>query len=298
MNQGGAVVTRMSGEGNPRDIKVLMYHRVVDSVEEHMSQSDLCIHTEALRQHLALLERWGFTAITFEDFRLFQKGEMNLPKKPVIITFDDGYVDTYELAFPLLQEFGMKAVIFVLGDRQITTNTWDKLPAVHGERLMNDEQVIELHTEGFEIGSHTMTHAKLPLLPHDQAWDEISRSRMRLEILLNAPVQTFAFPYGFVSEDVKKMLQDAGYTIGCATHSGPAAFGTDLFEIRRILMPPNTDIVGLALRLLAPYEYYAWMRSQMKKMLLGKHYNPCDDDLNNSGYVRRLIRRRRTDGRA
>jgi len=296
MNRGGAEFSRMTGEGNPRDIKVLMYHRVVDSVEEHMAQSDLCIHTDAMRQHFVLLERWGFTAITFEDFRLFQKGELNLPKKPVIITFDDGYVDTYELAFPLLQEFGMKAVVFVLGDRQIRSNTWDKLPAVHGEHLMTDEQVIELHSEGFEIGSHTMTHAKLPLLSHDEAWDEISRSRMRLEILLNAPVQTFAFPYGYLNDQLKQMLRDAGYTIGCATHTGPPAFGNDLFEIRRILMPPDTDYLGLAMRLLAPYEYYAWMRSQLKHVILGKDFNPCDDDVQQSSILRRFLRQKRTDG--
>jgi len=296
MNRGGVEFANMTGEGNPRDIKVLMYHRVVDSVEEHMAQSDLCIHTDAMRQHFVLLERWGFTAITFEDFRLFQKGEMNLPKKPVIITFDDGYVDTYELAFPLLQEFGMKAVVFVLGDRQIRSNTWDKLPAVHGEHLMTDEQVIELHSEGFEIGSHTMTHAKLPLLSHDEAWDEISRSRMRLEILLNAPVQTFAFPYGYLNDQLKQMLRDAGYTIGCGTHTGPPAFGTDLFEIRRILMPPDTDYVGLAMRLLAPYEYYAWMRSQLKHFILGKDFNPCDDDVQQSSILRRILRQKRADG--
>ena len=230
------------------------------------------------RYHLTLLERWGFTAITFDDYRLYQSGELNLPKKPVIITFDDGYVDTYEAAFPLLQEFGMKAVVFALGDRTIKANTWDTHSSIPVGPLMNDEQIIELHSAGFEIGSHTMTHAKLPLLSHEHAWDEISRSRMRLEILLNAPVRTFAFPYGFVNEETKKMLPDAGYSIGCATHSGPPVFDSDLFEVRRTLMPASADVVKIGLRMLTPFEYYSWARWKAKTAITGKDFIPCDDE--------------------
>ena len=95
-------------------VKVLMYHRVVEDKaisDAHWS----CVYVEDFRRQLELLDRWGFTAITFEDYRLFQSGELNLPKKPVILTFDDGYLDTYTVVFPVLQEYGVKAVVFVLG---------------------------------------------------------------------------------------------------------------------------------------------------------------------------------------
>src|ERR1043165_973668 len=93
-------------QGNPRLIKVLMYHRITDSVE--LARSNwTCVHVDDFRRQLMLLNKWGFSAITFEDYRLFCKGEIALPKRPVIITFDDGYLDTSALAFPILQEFGM-----------------------------------------------------------------------------------------------------------------------------------------------------------------------------------------------
>lgn len=261
--------SKQHGEGNPQKIKVLMYHRVVDTVSLSIGYPEMCIHINDFRQHLSLLERWGFTAITFNDYRLFQAGEINLPKKPVIITFDDGYEDNYECAFPVLQEFGMKAVFFVLGDRQVKANTWDKYSSIPIGPLMPEEHILELHRSGFEIGSHSMTHPELSHLPREKAWDEISRSRQLLEILLNAPIQTFAFPYGLANSTTKKMVEDAGYTLGCATYSGPPIFGSDLFEIRRTLMPGNLDTIGLGLRLLMPYEYFSWIKWKIKMLLTG-----------------------------
>ena len=196
-------------EGNPNKIKVLMYHRIVDAVSLSYSYPKMCIHIEEFRRHLSLLERWGFSSITFDDYRLFKAGEINLPKKPVIITFDDGYVDTYELAFPALKEYGMKAVVFVVGDRSLATSVWDEAYGLPTAQLMPEQQILELHRYGFEIGSHSMTHAQLPHIAREKAWEEISRSRMLLEILLNAPVRTFAFPYGLASPTTKKMLEDA-----------------------------------------------------------------------------------------
>lgn len=254
-------------EGNPHKIKVLMYHRIVGTESLSYSYPQLCTHANEFRNHLSILERLGFTPITFEDYRLFQEGALNLPKKPIIITFDDGYLDTYENAFPLLQEFGMKAVIFVLGDRQIKENTWDKPSGLPLAPLVNEQQILEMHSAGIEIGSHSMTHAKLPSLPRDQAWDEVSRSRMLLEILLNAPVRTFAFPYGLVDNTTKTMLSDAGYTIGCATYTGPPTFDEDSFEIRRIFLPAGMDTINFALRLITPYGYYAWLKWKIKLWL-------------------------------
>jgi peptidoglycan/xylan/chitin deacetylase (PgdA/CDA1 family) len=261
-------------EGNPYKIKVLMYHRIVSTESLSYSYPQLCTHTNEFRNHLSLLERLGFTAITFKDYRLFQEGALSLPKKPVIITFDDGYVDTYENAFPLLREFGMNAVVFILGDRQIKENIWDKSSGLPLAPLVDEQQILEMHDGGWEIGSHSMTHAKLPSLPRDQAWDEISRSRMLLEILLNSPVKTFAFPYGLVDNTTKKMVSDAGYTIGCATYSGPPAFDEDSFEIRRIFLPGGMDTIQFSLRLLTPYEYYAWIKWKIKHLIFSRKSSP------------------------
>ncbi len=82
----------MSGsfDRTTRKVKVLLYHRIVDN--ERMSRDWWsCVHVKRFRRHLELLDRWGFTTVTLNDIRLSQEGELNLPAKPVIITFDDGY---------------------------------------------------------------------------------------------------------------------------------------------------------------------------------------------------------------
>jgi len=263
-------------EGNPSKIKVLMYHRVVDSVGLSEEYPEMCIHVDKFRRHLSLLDRWGVTAITFNDYRLFLAGEINLPKRPVVLSFDDGYEDNFQNAFPALQDHGMKAVFFVLGDRQIKANTWDADSSMPLGPLMTEEQILELHRAGFEIGSHSLSHPELSHLQRETAWEEISRSRQLLEILLNAEVGTFAFPYGLANSTTKKMVIDAGYSLGCATYSGPPLFGTDPFEIRRTLITGDTDAFGLALRVLTPYEYYSWARWKAKKVLTG-YRSPADE---------------------
>jgi peptidoglycan/xylan/chitin deacetylase (PgdA/CDA1 family) len=253
-------------EGNPHAIKVLMYHRIVD--DERLSRASwTCVHLREFRRQLHLLDRWGFTPITFEDYRLFINNELNLPRKPIIITFDDGYLDTYKFAFPLMKEFGMKGVIFVLGDRNIKTNSWDKSHGIHAAPLMEGYQIVEMHAAGFEIGAHSMSHAKLPLLPKDKAWEEISRSRIVLEILLNASVRTFSYPYGLLNKMAEKMVANAGFTLACSVYTGPAAFGVEPYQIRRIAIRSSTGPLAFGTIVQTPYQYYEWLRWKVRNAI-------------------------------
>jgi peptidoglycan/xylan/chitin deacetylase (PgdA/CDA1 family) len=259
---------RVNDEGSPRVIKVLMYHRIVDT--EQLSRTHwTCVHTQEFRRHLQLLDHWGFTAITFDDYRLYLAGELNLPRKPVILTFDDGYLDVYKNAFPILKEFGMKAVVFVLGNREIKKNFWDEPLGLPTASLMGEQEILELHAAGFEIGSHTMNHAALTMLSEEEAWEEISRSRMVLEILVNSSVRTFCYPYGNVNGSIKKMVEDAGYTVACSVYTGPATFGIEPFETRRITIPGALGTIGFGIRLSAPYLHYNWVRWKVKCALIG-----------------------------
>jgi peptidoglycan/xylan/chitin deacetylase (PgdA/CDA1 family) len=250
------------------DIKVLMYHRVTDDPCIAPLAMDWCVRTSAFRKQLELLDRLGFTSITFNDYRLHLAGELNLPKKPVILSFDDGYEDTFEIAFPLMEEFGMKGVVFVLGDRTISHNMWDLPDGLAKIRLMSDKQILEMHTAGHEIGSHSMSHARLTQLPRSSAWDEISRSRMLLEMLLNAPIKTFAYPYGLVNQTLKNMVADAGYSLACSTYTGPGKFGVDPFELRRMTVTGSVNSIGFSFRMLTPYTRYEWLKRKVKNLLV------------------------------
>ncbi|MDE3056852.1 MAG: polysaccharide deacetylase family protein [Bacteroidota bacterium] len=253
-----------------RSIKILVYHRIVRGRGKE-NFCKFCLSEDEFRRHLEWLDRWGFTPITFEDYRIASEKQLELPHKPIILTFDDGYLDTYQVAFPLLKEFGMKAVIFVLGDRTIKNNVWDAHLNLLQSSLLEDSHILEMHEAGMEIGAHSMTHLKLTDVKEERAWEEISRARMLLEILLNAPVLSFSYPYGLVNETVKHMVASAGFTHACSVWTGPAVFGKDAYELRRIPILNSTTTSKLAVRVSSLFQYYSWMRWTAGKILRRKH---------------------------
>ncbi len=255
--------------GSPEKIKILAYHRIVKDDIVHPQYRAFATNVDVFRNHLRMLDRNGFTTITLLDYHLFLKGELNLPKKPIIITFDDGYEDTHRVAFPVLREYSMKAVVFVVADPKIRFNYWDKCEGHPPAQLMTHEQILDLHAAGFEIGSHSLTHPRLTEIGRDEAWDEISRSRICLEILLNAPVHSFAYPYGLLNGELKELVCQAGYAFGCGIYTGPARFGADPYNFRRIEPTSGSGSFPFWARISLPYEKVAWTRWQLKRLLTG-----------------------------
>ena len=244
-------------KGLTQNLKVLLYHRIVADDSQNRG-SEICLPQSTFRRHLEYLDRLGFTTITFEDYNLCMKGELNFPKKPIILSFDDGYADTFEQAFPLIQEFGMRGVVFVLGDRTIRVNWWDRDLAVPTP-LLQDHQILELHEAGWEIGSHALTHKPLLHLSKEEMWEEVSRSRMNLEIMLNRPVVSFAYPFGQVTPVIKQIVKDGGYIFGCAAWTGPRFIEEDPLEVRRVTVNERIGLPGFLFQVLGPYTTYRWL---------------------------------------
>src|SRR6056297_629643 len=101
-----------------KNIKVFMYHRVVN-IDTGKVQDWRAVSAQNFRRQLKILDWLNFTPITFEDFQLYLEDKLSLPKNPIILTFDDGHLDTYEIAMPILKEFDMRAVIYVIGNRNM-----------------------------------------------------------------------------------------------------------------------------------------------------------------------------------
>ena len=245
------------------DIKVLMYHQVVAEPVPPGAGSWQCVPAERFRKQIKWLDSRGYTTISFSDYRLFLDENLHLPKKPIILTFDDGFQNVHANALPIMKEFGMKGVVFVLGDRKIRFNNWEEPDAGERSPLLTDRQILELHDADFEVGAHSMSHARLTELPRDKVMEEISRSRIMLEILLNAPILTFAYPYGLLDNNVKQMVRHAGYRFACGVYTGPGSFGLDPFDIRRITITADLSMAGFTARIVTPYPQLEWMRWRM-----------------------------------
>jgi len=221
-------------------IPVVMYHRVVATAAEG-GKHGIWVTRERFDAQLTSLERRGFTSVTFRDVSAHLDGRRALPRRPILLTFDDGYADNHGLAFPLLKRHGMTAVVFLVGDSGIRSNAWDAGEGEPPVPLLDDAQVTEMSAAGVEFGSHTATHTRLTSLSPERLAAELEGSRRSLEARLGVRVLSLCYPYGAVSPAVKEATAAAGYRFGVASDSGPARFGDDLFEIRRAQVFPRTD---------------------------------------------------------
>ena len=249
-------------------LKILVYHQIVSGDSYH-GDYPWAVTVSQLRRHLELLREWGFKTISFKDYSAYTGGATVLPNRCVILTFDDGYEEMYQNALTLLMEFGAKATFFVLGDRSLGINNWDHKRGFDRMNLIEDHKLIEMHNAGYEVGSHSMTHPVLTEVSTELAEKEIRDSKSLLENLVQEEVTTFAYPHGATNDFVKKIVEAAGYSYGCGVYSGPPKFGGDMYDIRRIPMTRRTNAIEFALKMMTPYEHYAWLRWEAGKRLRG-----------------------------
>ncbi len=237
------------------EIPVLMYHRVTDGVPAG-TKHGIFVTTAEFERQLSFLKRNGYTTLTFYDLseilaRLSSNPRRDVggsarrgrfPARPVVLTLDDGYEDNYTNAFPILQKYSMKAVVFLLGDRSMATNSWDVQDGEPETKLLNDEQIRMMMEYGIEFGSHSMDHRKLTELSVEEIQNEVTASKLLLEKRLGKKVISFAYPYGAVNDRVKECVFRTGYEFGIATDSGPRNFLSDLYRIRRTQIFPGAGL--------------------------------------------------------
>ena len=225
---------------HPQHTPILMYHKVLLAPE--ITKHKIFVTQQQFEQHMKFLAKRGFTPITFKEYFAFRDGKKNLqqfPKKPIILTFDDAYINNLDNALPILQKYNFKAVLYALGDLQIQNNHWDVKHGEPAHQLMSPEQLKIMFQAGIEIGAHSMTHANLVKLDETSCWQEIIESKHNLENLLGEPVISFAYPYGSYNETVKQLTERAGFRCAVATDRGGLYLEDDLFAIFRVNIMPR-----------------------------------------------------------
>ncbi len=247
-------------------MKIFMYHRIVDN-REKADRHRFCVHKEDFELQLKLLDWLDMTPITFQDYSLYRAGRLTLPKYPVIITFDDGYLDTYRHAVPLLNKYGMNATFFIVGNRELQSNVWDQNNGEEAVPIINDRQIRSLLGQGHEIGAHSMNHYNLVGIKPEKAWEEISFSKTVLQNVTSKEINTFAYPYGFHNKSVRNMVEKAGYDYGCGVQSDPFSFESKPYNIKRIEIHNRVNSIGFLQRLSGHFDYYDWLKWKSKKVM-------------------------------
>ena len=185
---------KVTVQEDPRTVMVLNYHKVVD---EHMS---LSVPLADFEQHMKWLKEYGYTSITPEELYEFIVNGSELPEKPVLITFDDGYKDNYTNAYPIMKKYGFKGTIFVVTG----------FLGVYGN-YMTWEQAKELADNGFSIESHTYSHKSMTEASDEEISKELTKSRDTIKNKLGIDADFMAYPTGTYNLHIAELVQKAGY---------------------------------------------------------------------------------------
>lgn len=239
------LLSRLTGPG--RGVRViLMYHSVGVNALNSVRRTDYEAQMEML------VERFT-TARVSDLFRASPRDADNV----VCVTFDDGYLDNYEVALPVLEQLGIKATFFVA-----TGFLNGRMPTSVGEvPMMTSDHVRELANLGHEIGAHTKSHLRLTTIPLEAARREVAMSKEYLESLLGREVVSFAYPRGAFDEQVKTLVDSLGFRVAVTTREGLVGSDPDWLALPRVWISRTLSAGAFKAKTSPAVEWYARFRA-------------------------------------
>lgn len=235
---GGEAGERLAGYPEPlsqgfEGVPILMYHKV--NPDPGTGGYGLRVHPRNFEKQMSYLLKSGFTAISLTDLADHYEKGSPLPPRPVVITLDDGYMDNYTYAYPILKKHGMTATVFVVAGTVGGINEFDYNEGRQPKNKMADwTQLKEMAGGGITIGSHTVRHPHLGDINPEEVKTEIVDSKMILEKELNRPVEVFCYPYGSYNETTAALVKESGFRAAVTTSQGLGRFDREPFELKRI----------------------------------------------------------------
>jgi glycosyltransferase involved in cell wall biosynthesis/peptidoglycan/xylan/chitin deacetylase (PgdA/CDA1 family) len=225
---------------------ILMYHAVGAKSEP---ASRWVIPAARLRRQLAWLRLRRRPIISLGEYAQLRSEHRLPPARSVILTFDDGYADTADIAQPLLGRSRAPATLFVVTGAVGTANRWDAEGPLSGRPLLDWDGIRALRDGGFEIGSHTVTHPDLAAVPQADAEREIGESQAALGRELGGGTLHFSYPFGRRNPEVMRMVSDAGYATAVGITPGPNGQAVPSCELRRLEVWGTRSLVRFAVDL-------------------------------------------------
>ena len=224
-------------------VPVLNYHQVND--EKH---SALTLHVDQFREQMEYLHNQGYNTITLAQLYDYLENGTELPNKPIVITFDDGYVDNYKNVLPILKEYNMKATLFMISD------------AANTPGFVSTEQMHQMEAGGFDIQGHTNHHKILTKIAPTELPDALLGGKTSLEGILGEPIEYLAYPGGFNDMLIQYVTKQSGYKMAFTVQPGTVQPGDNLYALNRLaIFQGDTPYLSFWLRLhCAPFIHYTW----------------------------------------
>lgn len=218
-------------------VPILMYH-VISKAPAGVANAELWVDKDVFADEMRALHAAGYTAVTLQQAWDGWKHGGPLPRKPIVLTFDDGYLSHYTHAKPVLNKLGWPGVLY-LTTRNI------------GPDGLTQRQIRSLIKAGWEIDSHTQTHPDLTTLDDATLARELEASRRELQKRFDVPVNFFAYPAGRYDARVQAATKAAGYTSATTVEEGIATRRDHPFAVRRVRVNASDTADSLLARLRA-----------------------------------------------
>ncbi len=221
-------------------VPILLYHQIQDD-----GNSRYILPVSDFRAQIKALAEAGYHTISMSRLAEVIRSGGQMPEKPIVLTFDDGYLDTYENAYPILKEFGFQGVVYVITGTVGTEKSYGYMQA---------EELQALVEAGWEIGSHSISHTDLKTSRLGMG-TEIQKSKDDLEALLKTPIRTFSYPYGLANPWIEDRVKEYGYDFAVGlgtfiTHSPKTLYylsrrevvrGASLADFKALLEENNSE---------------------------------------------------------
>jgi peptidoglycan/xylan/chitin deacetylase (PgdA/CDA1 family) len=207
-------------------VPILMYHYVDDEPPPAGPYADnLTVRTKDFIAEMDYLVKGGYSTVSLADVYKAMAGEKELPAKPVVLTFDDGGVDNYQVAFPILEQRGLSGTFFVITG------------SVGKEGQRDWDQLTEMAAKGMSIQSHTVSHPDLRGVSASRLRSELVDSREAIAEAIGEPSYVLCYPSGAYDATVIEAARASGYLMAVTTDQGREGDPTAVFEMKRRRVP-------------------------------------------------------------
>jgi peptidoglycan/xylan/chitin deacetylase (PgdA/CDA1 family) len=224
-------------------VPILMYH----NIDEHYKESRLSVSPQSFSGQMEFLKRHNYNIVSLERLTQLVESKRPIPYKTVAITFDDGYLNNYTEAFPILKRYNIPATIFVVVDKVGRQGhaDWPKLT--------------EMSKNNISIGSHTLSECFLPdIKDGTRLRREIFASRQEIKKRLPEEGDFFAYCSGGFNKEIRGLVIDAGYKGACATNPGRNYPNNDTYALKRLRISNTSD--NLFVFWIETSGFYTWIK--------------------------------------
>lgn len=208
-------------------LPVLTFH-ALDDVESVISFAP-----GLFRQGMAMLHEHGYRTIPLAEAVVLLRQRQPFPDRTFVLTFDDGFQSVYGEAFPVLEQYGLSATVFLTVGAGDVQQSGARLPRLEGREMLSWGEIREMQQGGIEFGAHTLTHPDLTRMSAEQVASEMSDSKDRIENVLGTAVTSFAYPFGR-HDAQSRGIAEQYFNCACADTLGLLSSRSQPFALERV----------------------------------------------------------------